>query len=82
MSQQPLKHYKPKEFAALVGVSVKTLQRWDRVGTLTAGRTITGQRVYSDAHLRKALEVAIDARDAVMYDRIKKAKKHDGVAQG
>ena len=28
--------YKPNEFAALVGVSVKTLQRWDNDGKLKA----------------------------------------------
>lgn len=50
------KRYTPKEFAALVHVSVKTLQRWDREGILTAGRTSTGRRVYTDTHLRKVLE--------------------------
>ncbi|MCQ4802643.1 MAG: MerR family DNA-binding transcriptional regulator, partial [Blautia massiliensis (ex Durand et al. 2017)] len=25
-------NYKPKDFAELLGVSVKTLQRWDREG--------------------------------------------------
>ena len=29
-------NYKPKDFAELLGVSVKTLQRWDREGTLKA----------------------------------------------
>ena len=32
-------NYKPKDFAELLGVSVKTLQRWDREGTLKANRT-------------------------------------------
>ncbi|MEE0296348.1 MAG: MerR family transcriptional regulator, partial [Lachnospiraceae bacterium] len=27
-------NYKPKDFAELIGVSVKTLQRWDREGIL------------------------------------------------
>ncbi|MBS6960949.1 MerR family DNA-binding transcriptional regulator, partial [Gallintestinimicrobium sp.] len=27
-------NYKPKDFAELLGVSVKTLQRWDREGIL------------------------------------------------
>ncbi|NSG82968.1 IS607 family transposase, partial [Blautia schinkii] len=27
-------NYKPKDFAGLLGVSVKTLQRWDREGIL------------------------------------------------
>lgn len=28
--------YKPKEFAEMLGVSVKTLQRWDNEGKLIA----------------------------------------------
>lgn len=32
-------NYKPKDFAELLGVSAKTLQRWDREGTLKANRT-------------------------------------------
>lgn len=41
------KTYKPQEFAEMLGVSVKTLQRWDREGTLTACRTITNRRYYT-----------------------------------
>lgn len=40
-------NYKPKDFAELVGVSVKTLQRWDREGTLKANRTPTDRRYYT-----------------------------------
>ncbi|MCR4943777.1 MAG: MerR family DNA-binding transcriptional regulator, partial [Clostridium sp.] len=32
-------NYKPKDFAELLGVSVKTLQRWDREDILKAKRT-------------------------------------------
>ena len=35
MNTSNITNYKPKEFAELLGVSVKTLQRWDREGTLT-----------------------------------------------
>ena len=37
-------NYKPKEFAKLLNVSVKTLQRWDREKTLIANRTLTNIR--------------------------------------
>ena len=40
--------YKPNEFARLVGVSVKTLQRWDRDGVLKAHRSPTNRRYYTD----------------------------------
>ncbi len=32
MNTLTITNYKPKEFAELLGVSVKTLQRWDRDG--------------------------------------------------
>src|ERR1700756_2379351 len=40
--------YSLGEFARLMGVHPKTVQRWDRDGTLTAKRTPTGRRVYTD----------------------------------
>lgn len=40
-------NYKPKDFAELLNVSVKTLQRWDRDGTLIAKRTPTDRRYYT-----------------------------------
>ena len=44
------KLYKVGEFAKEVGVSVKTLQRWDREGILKAFRTPTGRRYYTLDH--------------------------------
>lgn len=43
--------YKPSEFAKLVNVSVKTLQRWDRTGVLAANRLPSGRRYYTDEQL-------------------------------
>ena len=40
-------NYKPKDFAELLNVSVKTLQRWDREGILKAKRTPTNRRYYA-----------------------------------
>ncbi|MDD7282101.1 MAG: MerR family DNA-binding transcriptional regulator, partial [Erysipelotrichaceae bacterium] len=40
-------NYKPKDFAELLGVSVKTLQRCDRECTLKANRTPTNRRYYT-----------------------------------
>ena len=40
-------NYKPKDFAELLGVSVKTLQRWDREGILKANRTPTDRHYYT-----------------------------------
>ncbi|WP_242031205.1 zinc ribbon domain-containing protein, partial [Anabaena sp. FACHB-1237] len=38
--------FKPHEFAKKIGVSVKTLQRWDVEGKLPAKRTLSGHRFY------------------------------------
>jgi len=38
--------YSPRKFAALIGVSVRTLQRWDLDGALIAHRTPKGRRYY------------------------------------
>lgn len=40
-------NYKPKDFAELLNVSVKTLQRWDRENVLKAFRTPTDRRYYT-----------------------------------
>ena len=48
MSASNITNYKPKDFAELLGVSVKTLQRWDREGTLKAYRTPTNRRYYTN----------------------------------
>lgn len=39
--------YKPGEFAKLINVTVKTLQRWDQNGTLPAKRNEAGRRYYT-----------------------------------
>ena len=46
-------NYKPKEFAELLNVSVKTLQRWDRDETLIAKRTPTNRRFYTEEQLEQ-----------------------------
>lgn len=43
--------YSIGKFAALLGASVKTLQRWDREGSFKAKRTPTGRRFYTEDQL-------------------------------
>ena len=43
MNTSNLTNYKPKDFAELLGVSVKTLQRWDREGTLVNNEELSPQ---------------------------------------
>ena len=43
--------YNVRQFADLIGVSVGTLQRWDRQGRLKPQRTPGNRRLYTDEHL-------------------------------
>ena len=47
MNSKHITNYKPKDFAELLGVSVKTLQRWDRENILKAKRIPTDRRYYT-----------------------------------
>jgi putative resolvase len=46
-----MKTYKPNELAKILGISVKTLQRWDKDGKLQAYRNPSNRRYYTDEHL-------------------------------
>ena len=51
-------HYSITEAAQILGVSVDTLRRWDKDGTLTVNRIKVGQREdrrYTDDDISKAL---------------------------
>ncbi len=64
--------YTPSQFAKKVGVSVKTLQKWDRIGVLPAKRTITNRRYYTDEDLAAALRLprVQKERQTVAYCRV------------
>ena len=49
--------YTPSTFAKKIGVSVKTLQKWDRIAVLPAKRTITNRRYYTDEDVATALRL-------------------------
>ena len=65
-------NYKPKDFAELLGVSVKTLQRWDRKNILKAKRTPTDRRYYTyDQHLEyKGINNANSDRKTIIHTRV------------
>ena len=44
-----MEHYKPAQFAKMIGVHIKTLQRWDREGIFVAHRSPTNRRYYTQA---------------------------------
>ncbi len=72
MNTSNITNYKPKDFAELLGVSVKTLQRWDKDNILKANRTPTNRRYYThDQYLQfKGIQTENDIRDVVIYARV------------
>ena len=79
MNTGNITNYKPKDFAELVGVSVKTLQRWDREGILKSNRTPTNRRYYTyDQYLQfKGINVETDSRQLVIYARVSTKNQKD-----
>ena len=79
MHTSNITNYKPKDFAELLGVSVKTLQRWDRDGILKANRTPTNRRDYTyDQYLQfKGIQIENDIRDTVIYARVSTRNQKD-----
>ncbi|WP_309087869.1 IS607 family transposase [Domibacillus sp.] len=74
------KKYKPSEFAELLNVSVKTLQRWDREGTLNAYRTPKNRRYYThNQYLAYTGETPEDekAGKVVLYARVSNRGQKD-----
>src|SRR5260370_7103094 len=76
--------YTPAQFAKRINVSVKTIQKWDRLGILPAKRTITNRRYYTDDDLAAALRLPRVQKDrrTVVYCRVSsQAQKPDLVNQ-
>ncbi len=48
--------YKTGEIAKILGVTVTTIQRWDRSGKLKAGRLPSGHRFYTREQVDKILK--------------------------
>ncbi|EHO54187.1 IS607 family transposase [Lentilactobacillus kisonensis] len=68
---------KPKELAGRLGVSVKTLQKWDRQGKLPAKRTVTNRRYYTETDYLKAIGKPTANRQNVIYARVSVAAQKD-----
>ena len=72
-------NYKPNEFAELINVSVRTLQRWDVEGKLKAFRTPTNRRYYTyEQYLKyKGIHKEETDRKTVIYTRVSTSNKKD-----
>jgi putative resolvase len=63
--------YRPHEFAALIGKTVNTLQRWDREAILPAHRSPTNRRYYThDQYLEYRGLKAKGAGTTIAYTRV------------
>jgi len=72
--------YKPNEFATMVGVSVKTLQRWDNEDILKAFRTPSNRRYYTNQQYMEYIGKTIsdkDTRKTIIYTRVSSSNQKD-----
>jgi len=80
MNVQNNTNLKLNEFAKLIGVSVKTLQRWDRENILKAYRTPTNRRYYTyNQYLEFKGIKPNDSRKVVIYTRVSTKNKKDNL---
>ena len=79
MNTSNIANYKPKDFAELLGVSVKILQRWDRDGILKTNRTPTDWRYYTyDQYMQfKGIQTKDEIRDVIIYARVSTRNQKD-----
>ncbi len=79
MNEKNITNYKPSEFAELLNVSVKTLQRWDREGILKAFRTLTNRRYYTyEQYLEyKGIAKSEIKRKNIIYTRVSTSNQKD-----
>jgi predicted site-specific integrase-resolvase len=74
--------YSPKEFGALIGRAVITLQKWDRDGQLTAHRTPTNRRYYTHNQYIQYIGQKTASKKIISYCRVSSSgQKTDLIAQ-
>ena len=66
------KTYSIGKFSKLVGVTVRTLQRWDDGGKLVSHKTATGRRFYTESQYREYMNIAKpeNVRKVICYTRV------------
>lgn len=75
------KKYKTGEFANLLGISVKTLQRWDKSGKLIAKRTAGDHRYYTHSqyleYIGESVSISTEEDTTVIYARVSNRSQKD-----
>ena len=56
---QEVEIYKSSEFAQKIGVSARTLRRWDEMGTFRAYRTPSGRPYYTSKHYMQYTQLGL-----------------------
>lgn len=73
--------YRLNEFAKLINRSVKTLQKWDRLGKLKAYRTATNRRYYTHDQYLEYMGIAqnnvLSQKKVIVYYRVSSANQKD-----
>lgn len=74
-----MKVYRIHEMAEKLGVSVKTLQRWDNTGKFPAGRTPSNQRYYTEDQYLDYMGMSVEKphRKVVAYARVSLRNQKD-----
>ena len=68
--------YTMKEASRLLGVHIKTIQRWDREGKINCVRTVGGKRRVPESEIRRILGIR-EERRAVGYARVSSYSQKD-----
>lgn len=70
---------KPKEMSGLLGISVKTLQRWDKEDKLTAYRNPSGRRYYTKEQYKEYMGIQKENKigKIVIYARVSNSGQKD-----
>lgn len=74
-----MKVYRIHEMAEKLGVSIKTLQRWDNAGKLPARRTPSNQRYYTEDQYLDYMGMSVEKphRKVVAYARVSSKNQKD-----
>ena len=70
---------KPKDMSELLGISVKTLQRWDQEGKLAAYRNPSGRRYYTKEQYEEYIGIQKENKvgKTVIYARVSNSGQKD-----
>ena len=73
-----MNNYKPNEFAEMIGISVKTLQRWDNEGKLKVKRTPIGRRYYTHQQYAEYIRESNSSHGkTIIYSRVSTNNQKD-----